>query len=264
MSLIIDSLKKLKKGSTSKSIPPGLKSKDENLSVKRVFILGVIIAFLGFSFAVLKIFESRFTAAKNSYNLPVRGEDLKESSVPQKSHKRLYESITTDVKPTKTDKPQKVPEKQEESRRQQSMESIVRKYKEHKKDSITDTKKMYVLYITLANKYLKSGNYTESLKFYQKAYSIKPEERILTNIIILKIGLGSSKIEEIEKIKDTENLYKIALFAINRNRFYLVEKVVKKRLLTDSSGTLHYLLGILYEKMVSLKMQKKSMKKPSA
>ncbi|MBK3331622.1 tetratricopeptide repeat protein [Persephonella atlantica] len=248
MSLIIDSLKKLRKDSTSKSIPPNLKSKSKNLSVKKVGILGSIIILLSFSFVVLKILENKFIISKNSLYLPVREKNIKKASTPEKPHKKLNGNKIVELKSKKENKSQESSEKYQEGKRQLSQQQTEKKKLKHKRDNTEDIKRKYVLYITLANKYLKKGNYTESLKFYQKAYSIKPEERVLTNIIILKIGAGEGDIKEIEKIKDTENIYKIALFAINRNRSYLVEKFIKKRLSTDSSGILHYLLGIIYEK----------------
>ena len=241
MSLIIDSLKKIKKSADRKLLPPNLKP--EKKKNKRLFLLASVVIVLFILFLALKILENELIINEEYEHISIRQvKKPVETSVSQKQDKSIEKNI------------RKTPKNSITPKTDTSLKNVQHKKHQSKKPQTPPTPKKiekgkYVFYVTQANKYLKKKEYQKSLMFYQKAYSIKPEESILTNIIILKIKSGNNNIkEEIKSIKSEKNLYKIALVAINSGKYQLIKEFLQKRSSQDSSGITDYLLGIIYEK----------------
>ncbi len=260
MSLIIESLKKLRKPSKNKPLPPNLKPEEKSIAAKRLLIFASVIILLSGILVVIKLFENRLLLPQQNRYVQIKTE--KEENIQKTAVLHSPEKVATKtLSETKSsqNKEEKIPSFAPQIEKLQSEE----KNQNHSKETgdRAQKKNRYVLYLTLANKYMKKQNYHKSLEFYQKAYSIKPEEKILTNIIILKMQLGLEGAEkEIENIKNIRNLYKIAIFAVNSGKDGLIKNILQKRS-SDSSGTVNYLLGVIYEKEGKLKEAEKAYEK---
>ncbi len=112
----------------------------------------------------------------------------------------------------------------------------------------TQLNSKFLSLVWLAESAYKQGNLEESLEYYQKAYSIKKDQDILENIILLKVSSG--QLESV--IRDIENLssqkrYNVVLQIIEEGNLDTAQKLLLKFIPYDKDGDMFYLLGYLYE-----------------
>ena len=253
MSLLIDTLNKMKGGKKGKPVPPNLK-KNKKKDSKTVLILLTFIFVLSALTIFLYVYQEKLLQEEQNILSEIKKENQKlteqipEVAVKSKEDKNEINNHQNEkilAKPQQKDiqKPEKIQEtKISERKMKRSEQEITKKSK-------NSSSYMYSTYISLGNQYLEKLNYTKSLFYYKKAYSINPSEKLMKNILILQIYTGEKKkaLTNLKKIRDARYLSQILIFLIENGEINLVKKFLKNKT-EDRTGYLSYTKGILEEK----------------
>ncbi len=247
MSLLIDTLSKIKGGKKGKPVPPNLK-KSRKKDKKHLVLLFSFIVVLSSAAIFLYILQDRLLQEENNilYEIKTQKKEIPEQK-PKNIAKVKKEKIN---KPQKSEFPVKILKTPEKKQVEQKSEPEIKnaqpkKSKEPKKSSSY----LYSTYISLGNKYLEKQDYIKSLSYYLKAYQINPSERLLKNIIVLQIYTGekNNALSNLKKIKNPQAISQILIFLIENGEINLVRGFLSNKL-EDKSGYLSYTKGVLEEK----------------
>lgn len=252
MSLLMDTLKKMKRGKKSKPVPPNLKSTKKDSKI-RYIVLGSVAFLLSASLVLLYVFQDIFLYQGD--NLLVKQESVKKGNVqaekkaviPEKIKNVSEEKIKHE---TKTEENNPPVEKHKKTFEEQKTQPEQPPPKTEKKPSKEQNPYLYSTYISLANQYLDKHQYEKSLEYYIRAYSIQPSENLLKNIIILQIYTGKEEdaVKNLNKIRNEKFLSDILLSLIEKGKTDIVKDFLEKNIKDRNSADLHYVAGILQEK----------------
>ncbi|WP_457643370.1 tetratricopeptide repeat protein [Persephonella sp.] len=250
MSLILETLSRLKKTGSKKSVPPGLKPKKEDKNSRRMIILASTAVMLSAVFAFLTVYNNRLLYEENNIITPLKTEKTSppdnlyvKNAEPEISLQKEKKTVQIqEIKPKKNDIPA---DKAKTKTKREPVQTEPEKNKQQ-----DDRIYLYTTYLSKANSYLDKGQLKKSLLFYEKAYSINPKEKLLKNIIVLKIMTGQVKNinRYIRKIKNDSYLADIILGIINAGHLSEAEKILKTALKSGKSPYMLYVYGILLEK----------------
>jgi len=248
MSLLIDTLSKIKGGKKGKPVPPNLK-KDRKKDKKKVIILFLSIVLLSVATASLYVYQDKLLQEDKNILSEVKATNQekpeKKPETPEK--KSSSENIQQQITETIAEPKQKITEKTEKKQiKQEEHKPKPKKEEKPRKSPLY----LYSTYISLGNKYLEKKDYIKSLSYYTKAYQINPSEKLLKNIIALQIYTGdkNSAINNLKKIKNPKNLSQILIFLIEKGEIDFVKDFIKKISVEDKTGYIYYTMGILEEK----------------
>ncbi len=251
MSLILDTLNKMKEGKKKKPIPPSLSKRNKaNNTKKKYILLFSIMILLSTVMTFLIILGDKFVYENSKITkiIPTNDTDKKEPSVTSYNKP---ENTSKEDNTFSKNLPKKIPELQTSSKVQinqnpQPNKNIqnVKSYKEKDKNFL------YSSYLSLANKYIEEQNFKKALIFLKKAYKLYPSQKVLKNIVAIEISLGhiSDLPVFIKKIKNPEFLSEILIELIEKGETSFVHDYLTKNLQNDKSGYLNYVAGYLYEK----------------
>ncbi|SNZ02876.1 hypothetical protein SAMN06265182_0233 [Persephonella hydrogeniphila] len=259
MSLLMDTLKKMKREKKGKPVPPGLKTTEDNRKI-RYIILGFITVLLSLSVILLYIFQDVFLYQENNLLTTSISRPNTEFTVQQKDNPTSTDKIPVEKK----EKEKVVQEKKITNRAKIEKDlSPVKEHKETSEDKIkeksenkkVDNSYLYSTYLSLANRYLEKEQYKKSLEYYKKAFNVMPSENLLKNIIILQIYTGEEDkaIKNLNKIQDDKILSDILLSLLEKGNIEVVRSFLEKNIKNRKSGDLYYVAGILQEKEGKLK-----------
>ncbi|WP_297454176.1 tetratricopeptide repeat protein [Persephonella sp.] len=266
MSLILDTLNKMKEGGNKKPVPPSIskKKKKNNNNKKRYIILAGLIIFLSAIMTFLVIFQDRFIYENKSeffqvsenknikaskslatQNKPVNNPEILEGK--QKTEPNYEEIIKNPDEISKKTGTSKTNSKSQENPEKLKAKKIPKNESLNKKPNKNF---LFSAYIAQANQYIDQKNYEKALIYLEKAYKLSPSEKILKNIILLKLQTGkTSDIQNyLNKIKNKEFLSEILMELIDTGNTQIVHDYLTKNLKNDKTGYLYYVAGYLYEK----------------
>ncbi|NPA58426.1 MAG: hypothetical protein GXN94_03925 [Aquificae bacterium] len=259
MSLIVQTLNRLKGSSKRKPVPPGLGSRkpERNGEQKLIIYGGIIILLVAFLSILLLnreklLYPDRTNLLVEREAQPVVKAEKKEVAQPK--------TVETEEKPVlqrteAEEKPQPVKTVSREEKPAPKIQAVerpaVKKTRpENKKTENKSTEHLYTAYLHQGNTYLKSKEYGKSLYYYKKALAIKKDSNLLKNIILLKIITGDREgIErEIALLNDKNALAEVVLGLIGMGKVEEAERLAEKYLSGVDSPYVLYVKGILLEK----------------
>ncbi|WP_457624366.1 tetratricopeptide repeat protein [Persephonella sp.] len=259
MSLIIQTLNRLKGRGKNKPVPPGLKGevrKEEG--GKRFFIYAGVIIILAGALSILLINRDKLlygdrdnilsrveNTLKIARNTASTSDGRPVKNIEKENPKKTSESINPIAPEEKyTVKKEPVPPETKKT-------VAAKKNRQEKKAENKNRKNIYLYnsYISLANSYLEKGDYRESLLYYKKAYSLEKNQKVLKNIIVLQILTGNFEdlYRYIPQLKEESYIADIAISLIDSGHLNRAEEFLS-RFIGMSSPYILYAWGILLEK----------------
>ncbi len=274
MSLIIDTLKKLKKdnGNLSKQVlPPGITSDKENKNFRLIYILTGLsivlgIGALGFFYYYLKYLNippqktyiPHISKAEQKLKEKVENLDIAKALEKTKEENKKQPTTNGSLKNSQshnvlTQKESKITNNYKSSSvipTPPPIENKEKKNKEKNKNKLTLYEINSLIY--KANKYISSGEYEKALRIYQKLYEVKPSKEILNNLLILYIKTGNEKeiLKYLDKLKG-KILMNLTIELIKQKKLDFALEVLNKLKVKDSYFYLSK--GILLESQGYLK-----------
>ncbi|WP_029522177.1 tetratricopeptide repeat protein [Persephonella sp. KM09-Lau-8] len=263
MSLILDTLNKMKEGGNKKPVPPSIskKKKKNNNNKKRYIILASLIIFLSTVMTFLVVFQDRFiyenkseffqiVENKANKNVQVSKPIVENPEIlerEQKNEPNYEKTIKNPDESSEKTETLKIKSKPQENPEKLKTKKIAKNERPNKK---ADKNFLFSTYISQANQYIDQKNYEKALIYLEKAYRLSPSEKILKNIILLKLETGrASDIQNyLNRIKNKEFLSEILIGLIDTGNTQIVHDYLTKNLKNDTSGYLYYVAGYLYEK----------------
>jgi len=262
MSLIVQTLNKLKSKGRYKPVPPGLRQQEAKTQKNRRLIVytGIIVILSAIlSIILVNSHKMLYRDTENLLALKEVKEQKKEkieikSSNPSAnvSGNKFSESETpADVK-RNVEKKNHTPAPQKVKKTVAEKKTVAVKRDKPEKNNINPTESDYAYnsYINMANRFLENGNYLKSLEYYEKAYQLKPTQKILKNIILLKITTGRKDgiSAYINKLSNDRYIADVILGLINTGNTGMASELLDIFLSREPSPFLLYAKGVLLEK----------------
>jgi len=256
MSLIIETLGRLKGKGRDKPIPPGLKRKNaKGTGKKRFFVYFGVIVILAGILSLLIINKDKLLYGE-------KGNILSSTNSSQTKEKQSLKIAQNPVSKNSTIEKKPPIEMKSEQEVLHSLPPVEDKIEKKEVGEIKNTRGhgfenrqkqdrlyLYNSYLNIANNYLDKGLYTQSLEYYKKAYNLKKNQKVLKNIILLQILIGNTGDlnRYISQLDKKSYIADIAIILIKSGQLKKAEKYLSG-LTGEPSPYLLYAYGILREK----------------
>ena len=280
MSLIINTLNKVKKENDKKYVPPHLVIEKEKSFLQKIrFPLLLIIFFVsaGFSFYFLFLNENK---VKQSSSISLRQETEQKSANLQDYGLILSEEKIPEVKePAKKVKPKEikkvveVPTKVEEIKKPLPVVNTP-KIKENKIVKETSEKtvassfeiitpekreKIFNKYLLMADKFYLDGKNEKAIEYYEKALYLKNDTSVLN--VLLNLYIQEGKVNQVVKVltesklafQNEDVISGLIIEMIDKGYFKEANQILSKLLNEDKNGYFLYAKGYLEEKRNNIK-----------
>ena len=282
MSLIINTLNKVKKENDKKYVPPHLVIEKEKSFLQKIrFPLLLIIFFVsvGFSFyflflneTIVKNFSSvsvkQTTSEKKPVDLQEYGLVLTEEEVPETKELKKKPIKKQEIKkvvevPTKVVKIKKIPRvvntpkvKEKKIVKETSEKTVASNF-----EIITPEKreKIFNKYLLMADKFYLDGKNEKAIEYYEKALYLKNDTSVLN--VLLNLYIQEGKVNQVVKtltesklvFQNEDVISGLIIEMIDKGYFKEANQILSKLLNEDKNGYFLYAKGYLEEKRNNIK-----------
>ncbi len=268
MSLLMDVLRKFSGNKVKKSafVYPSLLKSKEKFDVKRKTLL-IIILLLLVSSSIAYIIASQILLSETFYTSV-------DQSVEETVLNLRKEDKRVEIKDVEANNEQEIPTQADDkkesvqdnyiasvnSKTETGMDKLIEDIDKNSKNSITESKPKdeeknnvasvnYSNLVFLADSYFKKGNLIKSMEYYEQALSIKQDDRIINNLIVVYTRLNLfNKIESLlNKHYNELFVYTYIIELSKKNQFDKAIEVINRFIHRDFKGYIHFAAGYIYE-----------------
>ena len=270
MSLIINTLNKVKNEENKKYVPPHLVIERKNQKFKsiRIFsLLGILLILVAVSLYFFIFSEKKqnysvksVVKTENNKNLQDYGLILEENK-PIVKEEKLSKPKLTRAKETK--KINNLPKKKNNVKKDKktTIETNLKKTKATNFEIITPEKREYIFnkYLLTADKYYLKGQNKKAIEFYEKALYLKSDISVLN--VLLHLYIQEGKVNQVVKVlkslkisSENEDMVSgLIIEMIDSGYKKEANQILSELINKDKTGYLLYSKGYLEEKNNNLK-----------
>jgi tetratricopeptide (TPR) repeat protein len=277
MSLIINTLNKVKKGNEKKYIPPHLVIEKEKTFFKKFrfyFLLSLFFISVGISFYFLFSAQAKIKKSTNSVLIE---KSLKEESKEQPIDLEEYGLVLEEPKIIKEDKIKEKQKVKKIVKKQSEIKQPIVRNVEKKQNPIAEKKpeksfasnfeiitpekreKIFNKYLLIADKYYLDGKNEKAIEYYEKALYLKNDPSVLN--ILLNLYIQEGKIKQVVKtltnsklsIQNEDATSALIIEMIDKGYKKEANQILSKIVVQDKNGYLLYSKGYLEEKEGNIK-----------